>query len=64
MKATATPKPSMVRHLVWLRDRLGDRFTRGVLFHTGVATIEMSDRIVALPVSALWRRAADSNSVP
>lgn len=66
VKATATPKSSMVRHLVWLRDRLGDRFTRGVLFHTGVATIEMSDRIVALPVSALWhwRRAADSKSGP
>ncbi len=53
VKATATPKPGMIRHLAWLRDRLGDRFIRGVLFHTGVASIEMDDRIVALPISAI-----------
>lgn len=56
IKATATPKPAMARHLVWLRDRLGDRFLRGVLFHTGVAAIELGDRMVALPISAIGRR--------
>jgi predicted AAA+ superfamily ATPase len=42
------------RHLAWLRDRLGDRFVRGVVFHTGPRPFELDDRILALPVCALW----------
>lgn len=56
IKATATPKPAMARHLVWLRDRLGDRFLRGVLFHTGLAAVQLDDRVVALPISAIAQR--------
>jgi hypothetical protein len=40
--------------LVWMRDRLGDRFSRGILFHAGPTTFELSDRITALPIHALW----------
>jgi uncharacterized protein len=42
------------RHLAWLRDRLGERFVRGVVFHTGPRPFELDDRILALPVCALW----------
>ena len=54
VKASAAPVRHDARHLVWLRDRLGDRFTRGTVFHTGIRVYELEDRIVALPICALW----------
>jgi hypothetical protein len=39
---------------MWLRDRLGDRFTRGAVPHTGIRIYELDNRIVALPICALW----------
>jgi predicted AAA+ superfamily ATPase len=43
-----------VRHLTWLRERLGERFARGVVLHTGPRAYELDDRIIALPICALW----------
>ena len=54
IKATAAPASDDARHLVWLRDRLGDRFTMGLVLHTGPTTFELGDRIVAAPISTLW----------
>jgi len=42
------------RHLTWLRDRLGERFARCVVLHTGPRPFELDDRILALPICALW----------
>ena len=42
------------RHLVWLRDRLGDDFVRGVVLHTGDRVHPLGDRIDAAPIRALW----------
>lgn len=54
VKATATPRPRDARHLAYLRDRLGDRFTVGVVLHTGHQRVVLGDRLVATPLSALW----------
>lgn len=54
VKATASPRASDARHLIWLRDRLGDRFLRGIVFHTGPSIFSLDDRIVALPIATLW----------
>ena len=54
VKAAAGVGRSDARHLVWLRDALRDRFTAGVVLHTGPDTFELADRIVAAPISALW----------
>jgi hypothetical protein len=54
IKAHSAPTRNMARHLEWLRDELGDQFALGVLFHTGPRPIELSDRLWALPISALW----------
>jgi predicted AAA+ superfamily ATPase len=54
IKASASPGVQDARHLVWLRDRLGDRFIRGAVLHTGIRIYELDDRIVALPICALW----------
>ncbi|MGH3906127.1 MAG: ATP-binding protein [Pseudonocardiaceae bacterium] len=53
-KATSAPGPRDARHLAWLRDQLGERFIRGVVFHTGPQPFELDERIWALPICALW----------
>lgn len=57
VKANAAPTGSDARHLVGLPDRLGDMFLAGILFHTGPRTSSLADRVTAVPISALWRRA-------
>lgn len=54
VKATATPRLSDARHLAYLRDRVGDRFTLGVVLHTGGQHVVLGDRLVAAPISTLW----------
>ena len=54
IKAAAAPTADHARHLGWLRDQLGDRFVAGVVMHTGPRVYELSDRIVAAPISTLW----------
>jgi predicted AAA+ superfamily ATPase len=54
VKASSVPTLKDGRHLVWLRDQLGDRFAGGVVFHTGPEILELGDRIKAIPICALW----------
>lgn len=54
VKADAAPGRDAARHLTWLRDRLGERFAHGVVFHTGSGVFELGERIVAVPICALW----------
>lgn len=54
IKATATPRPRDARHLAYLRDRLGDRFTLGVVLHTGRQHVVLGDRLVAARVAIVW----------
>jgi uncharacterized protein len=54
VKATAAPDPSDARHLSWLRDTLGKRFLAGAVLHTGPRTFPLADRILAVPIAALW----------
>lgn len=53
-KATAAPKSDDATHLRWLRDELGKRFLGGAVIHAGQSLYQMSDRIVAAPLCALW----------
>lgn len=57
VKANASPTGSDARHLVSLRDRLGDTFLAGIVFHTGPRTFALGERITAAPISALWASA-------
>lgn len=54
VKANASPGPDAARHLLWLQDRLEDRFTAGVILHTGPRSYAVDDRIFAAPISTLW----------
>ena len=54
VKAEAAGDRGAARHLSWLRDQLGDRFTAGVLLHTGQRTYPIGERILAAPICTLW----------
>jgi predicted AAA+ superfamily ATPase len=53
-KAGTAPTRADARHLMWLRDEMGKSFAGGVVLHAGQAVAELDDRIVALPLSAMW----------
>lgn len=55
VKATTSVKDNDFRHLIWLRDKMGDRFTGGIVFHLGPYALSFGDRLLAVPISALWR---------
>ena len=54
VKAGSAPDRSDSKHLEWLRDRLGDQFVCGVVFHTGRLPFKLDDRVHALPISTIW----------
>ena len=56
VKASAAPTINDARHLIWLRERLGDRFVAGVVLHTGPRVYRLGERIQAVPICALWDR--------
>ena len=42
------------RHLIDMRDRLGERFVNGVVIHLGDRPTSLGDRITAMPLAAIW----------
>jgi uncharacterized protein len=54
VKATAAPDADDARHLVWLRDVLGERFLGGAVLHTGPRPFRLAERVLALPICAIW----------
>ena len=57
VKSSTSVNRGDAKSLRWLRNQLGDRFHSGAVLYTGKLGFEIDDRIWALPVSALWRRA-------
>lgn len=54
IKATAAPSREDARHLEWLHAELGDRFLAGAVLHTGPSLLRIGERILAIPICALW----------
>jgi predicted AAA+ superfamily ATPase len=54
VKAGSGAAPAAVRNLVSLRDRLGTRFVVGVVLHSGPEAARLGDRVISIPISALW----------
>jgi predicted AAA+ superfamily ATPase len=54
VKATSAPTSDDARHLAWLRDEIGDRFLAGAVLHTGPRPFSLGDRLLAVPICALW----------
>ncbi len=57
VKATSAIEAADFRRFDRLRETLGPRFVRGVIFHTGERVLPFGDRLEAWPVSLLWDRA-------
>ena len=57
VKALATASAKDFRHLTWLRDKLGDRFIAGIVCNLVAESLSFGDRLMAVPVSALWQHA-------
>ncbi len=55
VKLTATPTQRHARTLATFAERLGQRFTVGLVVHAGRHTLPLGERLWAVPVSALWR---------
>ncbi|WP_166851348.1 ATP-binding protein [Isoptericola sp. BMS4] len=55
VKAAAGATPRDAKHLIWLRDEIGDEFRCGIVFHTGDTAYPITDRVWALPIAAIWR---------
>ena len=56
IKASAAVDLEAARHLIWLRDELGDQFACGVVFHTGPLAFRLEERVWALPIAAIWAK--------
>lgn len=54
IKASAAPNGSDAKHLLWLREQVGERFLAGVVFHTGPRVYPLAEGIIAAPISVLW----------
>jgi hypothetical protein len=54
VKAASSFRGAQFAGLRKLRDRLGHRFLAGVVLNTGTTGYRLEDRLIGLPVSALW----------
>lgn len=56
IEVKSSPSASIAddRWLSWLRDKTGDDFITGVVFHTGPRAFRLGDRLSALSISYLW----------
>ncbi len=52
VKFSPAVKHDDVRHLVWLRDQLGSRWSGGVVVHAGAHLYQRSDGIWVVPLAA------------
>ena len=56
VKTGQTPRREWFRWLGHMRDVLGDRFMAGVVLYGGRHVLPFGDRLLAVPISALWER--------
>ena len=57
VKSTASPTTADFRGLRTFAERTGERFVRGVLLHTGNASVPFGAGMWAVPASAIWESA-------
>jgi uncharacterized protein len=54
VKSHQTAKPEWFRWLTRMRDSLGSKFIAGIALYAGSNVLPFGDRLLAVPVSALW----------
>ena len=53
-KAASAVNAADARHLLALRDDLGERFLAGAVIYSGAQLYEIADRVFAIPLCAVW----------
>jgi uncharacterized protein len=56
VKTGRTPRPEWFKWLTHMRDSVGEQFTAGIVLHGGAEILPFGDRLLAMPISALWSR--------
>lgn len=59
VKAGSTPDLSDARQLIWLRDKIGDQFVGGVVFHTGTRPSKLAPNLHDLERTTPVRHKSD-----
>jgi predicted AAA+ superfamily ATPase len=54
VKATTTVRGTDFKHLASLRDRLGERFVRGIVLYAGSEPLPFGEHLEAWPLATLW----------
>lgn len=54
VKSSSTVTTQDFKGLSYLAEELGDKFIRGIVIYTGTTSYPHSEKICALPISALW----------
>lgn len=54
VKASATVQMSDAKGLVYMRDKLGERFIKGIVLYTGTTAIPLEQNIWCMPLQSLW----------
>ncbi len=55
VKSAATVTKKDFSGLEILAEETGKKFVRGVVLYTGETAVAFGDKLIALPISALWR---------
>ena len=61
VKKTASPTSGDFKGLRHLSEQTGKKFLRGILLYTGSASVAFGPNLHAVPVSALWQLAAETD---
>jgi uncharacterized protein len=54
VKSSAAPKPSDAAHLVWLKEKLGNKLHTSIILHTGPRTYRLGSGVLAMPIATIW----------
>lgn len=54
VKASRSVNQADGKWLAWLRDKIPDDFVCGIVLHTGDRAFRLGDRLIAVPIAALW----------
>ena len=59
-KAVSSPTMRDAKHLIWLQEKMGDRFLAGLVIHTGADVRELAKDIYAIPIALIAYRHENS----
>ena len=54
VKASASVSPSDLQGLKYLKEKIGDKFHKGIIFYTGKQFLSLGDKFYAVPIAGLW----------